>query len=165
MISNDGHSTSGSAVHKKALSDLKTNQTSPRDKNGKNYVLQNNSTGPTKVFVASLDCLTNGWISLNHRHSIESNGCRSKIHCHSIYTVDHFPTIHSLTIWFYNKIIWGEYSNCHQTINRSKVLMIYSHHPYPAVPPCPPLMSLLLSLFRSFCLSASLSLSIHIRSS
>ena len=60
--------------------------------------LQNNSTGPTKVFVASLDCLTNGWISLNHRHSIESNGCRSKIHCHSIYTVDHFPTIHSLTM-------------------------------------------------------------------
>ena len=98
MISNDGHSTSGSAVHKKALSDLKTNQTSPRDKNGKNYVLQNNSTGPTKVFVASLDCLTNGWISLNHRHSIESNGCRSKIHCHSIYTVDRFPTIHSLTM-------------------------------------------------------------------
>ena len=95
---NDGHSTSGSAVHKKALSDLKTNQTLPRDKNGKNYVLQNNSTGLTKVFVASLDCLTNGWISLNHRHSIESNGCRSKIHCHSIYTVDHFPTIHSLTM-------------------------------------------------------------------
>ena len=63
-----------------------------------NYVLQNNSTGPTKVFVASLDCLTNGWISLNHRHSIESNGCCSKIHCHSIYTFDRLPTIHSNSI-------------------------------------------------------------------
>ena len=54
MISNDGHSTSGSAVHKKALSDLKTNQTSPRDKNGKNYVLQNNSTGLSVFLSLSL---------------------------------------------------------------------------------------------------------------
>ena len=74
-------------------SDLKTSQTSPRDKNGKNYVLQNNSTGPTKVFVASLDCLTNGWISLNHRHSIESNGCFSKVQCHPIGTIGYFSTI------------------------------------------------------------------------
>ena len=73
--------------------------------------------------------------------------------------------------WFYNKIIWGEYSNCHQTIILG--LYIFLDHilsrtidqkfwwstPTTLTLPCPPpfchsfFLFLGLSVFSSFCLS------------